>query len=159
MLPQDKLEIVPAQLKKLSKVISEWEDLNGKKISEEEWVDLIYRGINELDPAGINSLVFCKKLSLSSNMIARLPDIQLKNLEILSLGRNKIKNLKGLDFVGGTLKQLWISYNDIDRLDGLRNLLKLEVLYIGNNNIGSADELNVLVKLILFNLDKYDKSD
>jgi hypothetical protein len=31
------------------------------------------------------------KLSLSSNFISKMQDIHLKNIKILSLGRNKIK--------------------------------------------------------------------
>lgn len=37
-------------------------------------------------------------------------------LEKLSLGRNVIKKLDGLDPVAGTLQQLWISYNQIEKL-------------------------------------------
>ena len=36
---------------------------------------------------------------------------QLRNLEILSLARNQIKKISGLEEVGGTLKELWLSYN------------------------------------------------
>ena len=32
-----------------------------------------------------------KKLSLSSNFITKIPDLHFDNLEILSLGRNKIR--------------------------------------------------------------------
>ena len=44
-----------------------------------------------------------------------------------------------------TLKQLWISYNEIEKLDSLKNLANLEILYIGNNLIAKIDELNYLV--------------
>jgi dynein light chain 1, axonemal len=40
----------------------------------------------------------------------------LPQLEVLSLGRNSIKKLEGLEPVAPTLKQLWISYNVIERL-------------------------------------------
>jgi len=43
----------------------------------------------------------------------------LKKLEILSLGRNRIKEIKGLDEVGATLIELWISYNYISSLEHL----------------------------------------
>lgn len=141
----DKQEPVSITKRNLSKVVHEWEETNGKKISEEEWIDFTYKGIFEIETAIVNSFTNCRKLSLSSNTIVKITDIQLKNLEILSLGRNKIKYIRGLDLLGGSLKQLWISYNDIDRLDGLKNLLKLEVLYISNNMISNIDELNILV--------------
>ena len=73
----------------LQKVIEE-EEKNGKKLLEDEIVDLTFRGIGDLDPS-INTLKSCRKLSLSSNVISRMVEIQLDKLEILSIGRNKIK--------------------------------------------------------------------
>jgi dynein light chain 1 len=52
-----------------------------------------------------------------------------------------------LDFLGKSLKELWISYNEIEKLDGLKSLIKLEKLYIGNNLISKIDELNNLANL------------
>ena len=75
----------------LSKAILTWEnDHPGQKLSDEEWVDLIFRGIDTLDPS-INTLTNCVRLSLSSNLINKIPELNLPRLEILSLGRNKIK--------------------------------------------------------------------
>jgi dynein light chain 1 len=59
-----------------------------------------------------------------------------------------LRAIKGLDFVGNTLEQLWLSYNEIERLDGLNNLLNLEVLYMGNNLIAKSDELNKIVIVV-----------
>jgi len=43
-------------------------------------------------------------------------------LKILSLGRNNIKKLENLDGIGQSLEQLWISYNPIDKLNGVDKL-------------------------------------
>ena len=51
-------------------------------------------------------------------------------LEILSLGRNNIKKIEGLDGVADTLKELWISYNNIEKLAGIEKLKALEVLFM-----------------------------
>ncbi len=77
--------------KTLQKVVAEEEALTEKKLSEEENVDLIFRFIESVDSATINSFKACKKLSLSSNVIIKIPEIQLDRLEILSLGRNRIR--------------------------------------------------------------------
>ena len=45
------------------------------------------------------------------------------------------------------MKELWISYNEIEKLDGLKSLVKLKKLYIGNNSISKIDELNNLSNL------------
>ena len=43
------------------------------------------------------------------------------------MGRNTLKSLQGIEGAADTLEQLWISYNQIDRLKPIRNLLRLKV--------------------------------
>lgn len=81
-----------AKKKSLQEAITDWEKENeGKKLSDEEWIDLFFRGISELDSASLGYIKGCKKLSLSSNFINKIPELHFDNLEILSLGRNKIR--------------------------------------------------------------------
>ena len=70
-----------------------------------------------------------------------IPLPKLKNLKILSLGRNNIKRIMALEDIGATLEELWISYNQIEKLDGLQPCVKLSVLFMSNNKIKSFDEL------------------
>jgi Leucine-rich repeat (LRR) protein len=77
--------------KTLNEVIQEVEKEQGIKLDSVEWVDLIFKGINDLDSSSLNYIKGCRKLSLSSNLITRLPDFHFENLKILSLGRNKIR--------------------------------------------------------------------
>lgn len=86
----------------------------------------------------------------------------LENLKILSLGRNLIKNLVGLvmtvslslspsyrpffqEAVGDTLEELWISYNQIEKLKGIGGMKKLKVLYMSNNAVKEWVEFQKLV--------------
>lgn len=89
--------------------------------------------------------ISCRHLSLSSNSIERMVRLELPNLKILSLGRNRIKRIDGLQAVAGTLEQLWISYNEIGSLDGLLCCSKLKTLYISHNKIKSWEEVSKLV--------------
>ena len=41
----------------------------------------------------------------------------------------------GLEDVGQTLEQLWMSYNQIEKLDGLQPCVKLHTLFLSNNKI------------------------
>ena len=80
---------------------------------------------------------------------------KLQNIKILSLGRNQIKSLRFIDDLAETLEQLWVSYNQIDRLDNMANLQKLHTLLIANNKIKNWDELNKLsacsaLKIVMF---------
>ena len=86
----------------------------------------------------------------------------LEHLKILSLGRNLIKNLVGLvstassiagrpfarffqEAVGDTLEELWISYNQIEKLKGIGGMKKLKVLYMSNNVVKDWIEFQKLV--------------
>ena len=61
-----------------------------------------------------------------------------KNLKVLSLGRNSIKSLQGVEGAADTLEQLWISYNQIDKLKPIRNLAKLHTLYMAHNLVSTT---------------------
>lgn len=73
----------------------------------------------------------------------------MRNLKILSLGRNNLKFLTGLDGVADTLEQLWISYNNIEKLTGIEKLQKLKIVYASNNKIKDWGEVARLSTLPL----------
>lgn len=56
----------------------------------------------------------------------------LKSLKRLSLSRNNIKKISGLEEIGGNLEELWLSYNQIEKLEGLNMCIKLGTLFIGS---------------------------
>lgn len=104
--------------------------------------------IDKLDPPVLNTLTKVKRLSLSSNAIEKMVNLPgLRQIEILSLSRNQIKKIAGLEEIGATLKELWLSYNFIERLDGLQPCQKLHTLYIGNNRVKVWDEVDKLKDL------------
>lgn len=92
----------------------------------------------------ISSLKECEHLGLSTNAIEKIgPGLkELKNLKVLSLGRNNIRKLEQLDLP--QLEQLWVSYNKIDKLTGLDKLKNLRVLFMSNNLINSWTEIDRL---------------
>ncbi|KAK7194163.1 dynein light chain [Novymonas esmeraldas] len=92
----------------------------------------------------ITTLKDCVHLGLSTNAIEKIgPGLKdLKNLKVLSLGRNNIRKLEQLDLP--QLEQLWVSYNKIDKLTGLDKLKGLRVLFMSNNLINSWTEIDRL---------------
>ncbi|KAG5460479.1 MAG: hypothetical protein BJ554DRAFT_7468, partial [Olpidium bornovanus] len=95
-------------------------------------------------------------LNISTNQIEKIAGLQgLSCLKILSLGRNCIKKIEGLDAVADTLEELWISYNLVERLNGIECCKKLRVLYASNNKIKAWEgvlplkELPVLEEVLL----------
>ena len=97
--------------------------------------------IDRIDDS-LNQFENCVKLSLSTNAIDRMVSLpRLKNLKILSLGRNNISRIQYLDDVAATLEELWISYNFISRMDGIGACNKLHTLYMSNNRVARWDEI------------------
>lgn len=108
----------------LKDAFKNWEEKYNANIAEAKEVILSFQlpPIEKLDNS-LSILVNCEKLSLSSNSIEKITGFNnLKNLKILSLSRNVIKNFSGLEPLGDTLEQLWISYNLIDKIKGKANL-------------------------------------
>lgn len=108
---------MPTSLKDAFKL---WEEKNNANISEAKDVILSFQlpPIEKLDNS-LSILTNCEKLSLSTNSIEKITGfVGLKNLKILSLSRNLIKTFSGLEPLGDTLEQLWISYNLIDKIKG-----------------------------------------
>jgi dynein light chain 1, axonemal len=101
--------------------------------------------IEKIDTQPLQQLANIRHLALSTNMIDKIPPLpsSMKCLEVLSLGRNVIKRISGLEDLPNLL-ELWISYNQIATLDGLASLSKLKVLHISNNKIKDFNELRKL---------------
>jgi dynein light chain 1 len=68
----------------------------------------------------------------------------LRYLKILSIGRNYIKTISGLECVADSLEELWMSYNFIEKLKGINVLKKLRVFYLSNNLVKDWVEFNRL---------------
>jgi dynein light chain 1 len=109
--------------------------------------------LTRLDP-GLGATIgpTCRQLSLSTNNLDRLAQglAGLDGLHILSVGRNCLKRLDGLEPVAATLEEVWASYNTIEKLSGLERCPRLRVLYLSNNKLkdwGEVERLAVLEHL------------
>ena len=95
--------------------------------------------------AGLAQINHVSHLSLGTNAIDRIANLNgFSNLKILSLGRNYIKSFAGLEPVADTLEELWISYNNIEKMKGVDVLKKLKVLYMSNNKVKDWGEFGKL---------------
>ncbi|XP_047677700.1 dynein axonemal light chain 1 isoform X3 [Tachysurus fulvidraco] len=82
----------------IKEALAKWEEKSGEKAGDAKEVKLYGQipPIEKMD-ASLSTLTNCEKLSLSTNCIEKIANLNgLKNLKILSLGRNNIKNLNGL---------------------------------------------------------------
>jgi Leucine-rich repeat (LRR) protein len=63
----------------------------------------------------------CRHLALSTNNIDKISSLAgMDQLKILSLGRNVIKKIENIEAVADTLEELWLSYNQIEKLVSCR---------------------------------------
>lgn len=53
----------------------------------------------------------------------------------------------GLDPLANTLEELWISYNNIEKMKGILGLRKLKVLYMSYNRVESWGEVQKLAEM------------
>ncbi|XP_061552577.1 dynein axonemal light chain 1 [Phyllopteryx taeniolatus] len=133
----------------IKEALAKWEEKTGEKCSEATVVKLICQipPIEKLDST-LAKIPNCEKLCLSTNCIDKITNLgELKNLKILSLGRNNIKAFTGLDAVGDTLEELWISYNLIEKMKGVHLMKKLRILYMSNNLVKDWGEFSKLADL------------
>ena len=137
--------------------IKRWEQKTGQSpadVTELVLTCQLPTPIDRLDDS-LNMFENIEKLSLSTNAIERMVALpKLKNLKILSLGRNNIRRFQGLEDIGQTLQELWISYNQIEKLD-LQPCVQLHTLLMSNNRIKTWDEFAKLqtlqnIKTVLF---------
>jgi dynein light chain 1 len=86
------------------KALQKWEGQNpNENPIEAETIKLIFQipPIEKMDAPVLNTLAKVKHLSLSSNSIDKMINLpNLRNLEILSLSRNQIKKISGLEEIG-----------------------------------------------------------
>ncbi|GFR04014.1 dynein light chain 1, axonemal [Trichonephila clavata] len=129
--------------------LKKWAEKTGENASEATVIKLNgwIPSIDKLD-ASLATLTNCEKLSLSTNMIDKLTNLNtLSKVKILSVGRNNLKSLNGIEGISETLEELWASYNNIDKLKAASSLKNLRVLYLSNNNLKDANELKHLAEL------------
>lgn len=89
--------------------------------------------IDKLETSALSTLARVERLSISSNCIDKLVNFPpLKYITRLSLARNNIKRIQGLEEIAGTLKELWVSYNQIEKIENLSMCQKLTTLFIGS---------------------------
>ncbi|KAF6213616.1 hypothetical protein GE061_011337 [Apolygus lucorum] len=123
--------------------IREWEQTSGEKAVAAKELDFqfFYPPISVMDNS-LLSLDKCEKLYLSTNVIGKIQNLQnMKSLTVLSLARNSITSISGLEPVAGTLVELYLSYNHINNLKGINVMTKLKTLYMNNNALRDINEV------------------
>ena len=128
--------------------VKRWEQTSGEYASDATEVKMLglLPQLQKLDKS-LAAFESVEKLSLSTNAIEKMEFPQFSQLKVLSLGRNRIKRISGLENVSHSLEQLWISYNYIEKFDGLFCCTNLHTLFMSHNKVKSWGELGRLQEL------------
>ena len=94
----------------------------------------------------LQQLTSCKRLYLSTNNISDIGPMP-QRIEILSIGRNSLTNLKKIDRAASTLTELWASYNQIKDITPLAQCKKLRVVYLAYNKLNVTTSVDPLAQL------------
>ncbi|PKU37380.1 hypothetical protein llap_12317 [Limosa lapponica baueri] len=101
----------------------------------------------------LSTLVNCEKLSLSTNRIERIANLNSLKRKLRNLFKHlhsfQMEKITVNEAVADTLEELWISYNFIEKLRGIRVMKKLKVLYMSNNLVKDWAEFVRLAELPL----------
>ncbi|GAB5573010.1 dynein axonemal light chain 1 [Prionailurus iriomotensis] len=157
----------------IKEALARWEEKTSQKPSEAKEIKLYAQipPIEKMD-ASLSTLANCEKLSLSTNCIEKIANLNgLIKLENIVFRKKQHKELKwtaillhtsmnnSLDkflemellgqkeAVGDTLEELWISYNFIEKLKGIHVMKKLKILYMSNNLVKDWAEFVKLAEL------------
>ncbi|CAN6456653.1 unnamed protein product [Victoria cruziana] len=87
-------------------------------------------------------------LVLRDNKLTKLPDVSnFKNLLLFDVSFNDISSLNGLSKVSNMLKELYVSKNEVTKMEELDHLHELQILELGSNRLRVMENLHNLKKL------------
>lgn len=73
---------------------------------------------------------------LRDNKLFTIPPLSnFKNLTLVDVSFNKLTSLKGMSEVSLTLKELYVSNNEVGKIEEIEHLRNLRVLELGSNKI------------------------
>uniref|UniRef100_A0A0E0JXP3 Protein phosphatase 1 regulatory subunit 7 n=1 Tax=Oryza punctata TaxID=4537 RepID=A0A0E0JXP3_ORYPU len=91
------------------------------------------------DIAGLQELVF------RDNKLTTIPDASIfKGLLVFDVSFNEISSLKGLSKVSSTLKELYVSKNEVAKMEELEHFHALQILELGSNRLRECIALEEL---------------
>ncbi|XP_006647096.1 protein phosphatase 1 regulatory inhibitor subunit PPP1R7 homolog [Oryza brachyantha] len=92
--------------------------------------------------AGLQELVF------RDNKLTTIPDASIfKGLVVFDVSFNEISSLKGLSKVSSTLKELYVSKNEVAKMEELEHFHALDILELGSNRLRVMENLETLANL------------
>ncbi|KAK4774158.1 hypothetical protein SAY87_029177 [Trapa incisa] len=109
---------------------------------------------NLIDDAAVEPLSQWEALSdleeliLRDNKLMTIPDASIfKKLLIFDVSFNEITSLNGLSKVSPTVKELYVSKNEVTKMEEISHLVELQILELGSNRLRVMENLENFSKL------------
>ncbi|OWM66061.1 protein phosphatase 1 regulatory inhibitor subunit PPP1R7 homolog [Punica granatum] len=109
---------------------------------------------NLIDDAAVEPLSHWDALSgleelvLRDNKLMKIPDASIfKRLLIFDVSFNEISSLSGVSKVSNTLKELYVSKNEVTKIEEIDHLVELQMLELGSNRLRVMENLHNFTKL------------
>ncbi|XP_018472127.1 protein phosphatase 1 regulatory inhibitor subunit PPP1R7 homolog [Raphanus sativus] len=89
-----------------------------------------------------------EELILRDNKLAKVPDISIfSKLLVFDVSFNEITSLEGLSKASSTLKELYVSKNEVNKIMEIEHLHDLQILELGSNRLRVMENMENLTKL------------
>ncbi|XVF34899.1 hypothetical protein REPUB_Repub18cG0098100 [Reevesia pubescens] len=109
---------------------------------------------NLIDDAAIepisrwDSLSGLEELVLRDNKLMKIPDVSIfKKLLVFDVSFNEITSMHGLSKASSTLKELYVSKNEVTKMEEIDHLHELQILELGSNRLRVMENLQNFTKL------------
>ncbi|ONK80614.1 uncharacterized protein A4U43_C01F19810 [Asparagus officinalis] len=95
-----------------------------------------------------NEISGLQELVLRDNKLTKIPDVSIfKSLLVFDVSFNEIPSLSGLSKVSTTLKELYVSKNEVTKIEELEHLQSLQILELGSNRLRVMENLQTFTNL------------
>ncbi|CAL5215106.1 unnamed protein product [Lathyrus oleraceus] len=95
-----------------------------------------------------NALSSLEELVFRDNQLKNVPDVSIfKRLLVFDVSFNEIASLHGVSRVCNTLKELYVSKNEVTKIEEIDHFHELQILELGSNKLRVMENLQNLVNL------------
>uniref|UniRef100_M4DU63 Protein phosphatase 1 regulatory subunit 7 n=1 Tax=Brassica campestris TaxID=3711 RepID=M4DU63_BRACM len=95
-----------------------------------------------------DALCDLEELILRDNKLAKVPDVSIfSRLLVFDVSFNEITSLEGLSKASSTLKELYVSKNEVNKIMEIEHLHDLQILELGSNRLRVMENMENLTKL------------
>lgn len=82
------------------------------------------------------AVAFPQELVVRDNQMKKIPDVTIfKMLLVFDVSFNEISSLSGLSKVSNTLKELYVSKNEVTKIEEIEHFHELQILELGSNRL------------------------